>query len=281
MDATFERMRAIHARDPHVTIVDLLRNFGQGYAMTAGIAHATGENYVFMDSDLQLDPEDLPRLVEEFDKGFDIVSGMRADRRDPLKRKIGSYFANIVMRKMTSAPFTDFGCTYKIYRGALIRAMELGPYRTYTLLMLRCASRFREIPVHHHPRRYGKSGWTLGRLFAFMLGNVLALQGTFQTISAIAFVVGLLTCIRIALAWVLPGSILGAPVTNGLILNSLLLSTASLLMVIALVGEYVIRIHARQVSLPGYVVREVRKSWQPGRPEERAQSGVERGENAR
>jgi hypothetical protein len=268
-DRTYELLREIHARDAHVTVLDLLRNFGQGYAMTAGVAHATGQNFVFMDSDLQLDPEDLPKLLVEFDKGFDLVSGMRADRRDPIKRKLASWVANIVLRRITRAPFTDFGCTYKVYRGALIRAMQLGPFRPYTLLMLRCASRFKEVAVNHHPRRYGKSGWTFRRLSAFMLDNVLALEGTFQTISIVASVVGLLTFVRIALAMTYPGSILGAPITNGLILNALLLATAGLLMVVALVGEYVIRIHARQMSLPCYIVREVRAKKLPhGDPQE-------------
>jgi glycosyltransferase involved in cell wall biosynthesis len=270
-DGTLAKLREIHARSTHVTVVDLLRNFGQGYAMTAGVAHATGRNFIFMDSDLQLDPEDLPKLLEEFDKGYDVVSGVRANRRDPLKRKLGSWVANKVLRRLTRAPFTDFGCTYKIYRGALMNAMQLGPSRPYTLLMLRLASRFKEVQVGHHPRRYGKSGWSFPSLFNFMLGSFLLLERTFQIISVLAFVVAMLTFIRIALAWAVPGSLLGSPITNGLILNSLLLSTAALLVVQALVGEYVIRIHAHQLSLPGYIVRDVWR-WRVGTGEPSARA---------
>jgi glycosyltransferase involved in cell wall biosynthesis len=225
--------------------------------MAAGVAHATGNDFVFMDSDLQLDPEELPLLLTELDAGADLVSGARKNRQDPLHRRVFSLFGNLVLRRMTRAPFTDFGCTFKVYRGALIRAAELGPHRPYTNLLMRLASRFREVPVTHHPRRYGRSGWTFGKLFRFNLDHVLALEGLFQTISGVAFLIALLTFTRIAVAWVLPWSVLSSPVSTGLILNALLLATATLLVVNALVGEYVIRLYAGQQRMPAYVVREV------------------------
>src|SRR5581483_7785681 len=126
-DGTIARLKAIHARDAGVTVVDLLRNSGQVCAMAAGVAHATGEDFVFMDSDLQLDPEELPLLLAEFDKDADLVSGARKDRRDPIHRRVFSYFGNLILRRMTRAPFSDFGCTFKVYRGALIRGAQLGP----------------------------------------------------------------------------------------------------------------------------------------------------------
>ena len=74
-DATFAKLESLFARDPHVTtVMDLYRNAGQVAAMTAGLTHARGRAFVFMDSDLQLDPEELPLLVEAFDEGYDIVT---------------------------------------------------------------------------------------------------------------------------------------------------------------------------------------------------------------
>jgi len=263
-DGTFERLKAIHARDPHVTVLDLFRNSGQGNAMTAAIERARGRHFVFMDSDLQLDPEELPLLVAAFDEGNDVVSGARRERRDALSRRLFSALANVIMRRMTRAPFTDFGCTFKIYRGELIRAYEPGPRRPFTLYIMRGASRFKEVAVNHHPRKYGKSGWTLRKLWRFNLENFLgASEGTFQRVSFIAFAIAALTFLRIALAWLIPASILGQPVTTGLILNALLLATAALLGVLALVGEYVVRLHNRAFGGPRYIVREARLAWSP------------------
>lgn len=99
-DATFEKLKTIYDSDPNVTtVIDLFRNCGQLGAMTAGIANARGENFVFMDSDLQLNPEELPLLLAEFQKGVDIVSGYRKGRKDSVLRTIPSKIANMVIAK--------------------------------------------------------------------------------------------------------------------------------------------------------------------------------------
>ena len=117
-DATFEHLRKLFDAHSHVTtIIDRFRNFGQQSAMTAGLTHARGRAFVFIDSDLQLDPEELPLLITEFDKGFDIVSGCRKDRRDSFLRTIPSKLANSVMRRRVAGhKLTDFGCTFQPLR---------------------------------------------------------------------------------------------------------------------------------------------------------------------
>lgn len=262
-DGTLERLRAIHARDPDVTVVDLFRNSGQACAITAGIERATGANFVFMDSDLQLEPEELPSLLAAFDRGADVVSGVRRLRKDPLRRRLYSVLANWVMRRVARADLTDFGCTFKVFRGALIRAHEFGPRRPFNpVYVIRSAGRCCEVPVTHHPRRYGASGWTLSKLLRFNLENMLGLAvGAFQVVSGAAFVVACLTFARIALAWTFPGSILAGQPTTGLLLNAMLLATALIVALVALVGEYVVRLHGHQYAGPSYVVREVLAGW--------------------
>lgn len=257
-DGTLDKLRAIHARDPGVTVVDLFKNAGQTCAMAAGVERGRGENFLFIDSDLQLEPEDLPSLLVEFERGFDVVSGARRDRKDPLARRLPSWLANVIMRRMTGAPFTDFGCTFKLYRGALLRAFDLGPRRPMSLYVLRSAGRVKEVPVTHHPRRYGRSGWTFIKLFRFNLDNTIgASEGLFQQLSLLAGLVALLTLARIAYAFVAPGSVLLQPPTTGLLLNAMLLSTAGLLAVVAFVGELVVRLHKAEHAGPLYIVREV------------------------
>lgn len=254
-DGTWAKLCQIHERDPRTTVVDLFRNAGQCAAISAGIQEARGRDLVFMDSDLQLDPEDLPRLYEVFARGQDVVNGIRRERRDPLRRRIPSSFANLILRGVARVPFTDFGCSFQVMRGELVRAHGFGPYKPFNnVLVTRSAGRFQEIPVNHHERPYGESGWSTLALWRYLMDNVvLYAQGVFQWFSLIALGVALLTMMRIFL----PGSILGG-VSNGLLLNALLLASASVLAVVAFVGEYVLRTFAVHARGPLYVVRERR-----------------------
>jgi glycosyltransferase involved in cell wall biosynthesis len=254
-DDTWGRLVELHAGDPGLTVLNLFRNAGQCAAISAGISEARGRHFVFMDSDLQLDPEELPVLVSAFREGHDVVNGIRRERKDALRRRIPSLFANLILRRVAGVPFTDFGCTFQVMRGELVRAHGFGPWKPFNnVLVTRSAGRFTEVPVNHHDRKYGESGWTTLALWRYLMDNVvLYSQGLFQFFSTIALAVALLTLLRIFL----PGSILG-DVTNGLVLNALLLASASVLAVVAFVGEYVLRTFSLHARGPLYVVRERR-----------------------
>jgi glycosyltransferase involved in cell wall biosynthesis len=262
-DETWGRLVELHGKDPDLTIVNLFRNAGQCTAISAGIQEARGRHFVFMDSDLQLDPEELPLLVRTFREGNDVVNGIRRERRDLLRRRLPSLVANLLLRGVAGVPFTDFGCTFQLMRGELVRAHGFGPYKAFNnVLVTRSAGRFAEVPVSHHERPYGDSGWTTLALWRYLMDNVvLYSQGLFQFFSSVALVVALLTLVRIFL----PGSILGE-VTNGLLLNALLLSSALVLAVIAFVGEYVLRTFSVHARGPLYVVRERRPARRRAAP---------------
>jgi len=258
-DKTFEKLKAIYERDPKVTtIVDLFRNVGQLVAMTAGITQARGKHFVFIDSDLQLDVEELPLLVAELDKGFDIVSGYRKDRKDSLMRKLSSKVANLIMRKVSGHNISDFGCTFKIYDGRLIRAFEFGLYKKFqTAYVYSRAKTCKEIPVTHRPRKYGKSGWTFKSLFSFLMDNLVGMSHRpFQWLSLICLFFTGLFSIRVLLACFVPFSIL-PEVTPGLILNVILLHLLIMLSVLAAIGEYTIRNHSTLQNYPLYIIREI------------------------
>ena len=258
-DGTFERLKAIYDADPRVTtIIDLYRNAGQTSAMTAGLTHARGRALVFMDSDLQLDPEDLPLLVVEFDQGCDIVSGYRKHRRDSLSRRISSKLANVVMRKVAGHELSDFGCTYKIYDAKLVRAFEFGPFKPWrTAYVFSRAGSCEEVPVNHHPRRYGESGWTFRKLLAFYMDHLVGVsERPFQLISAVCLFLALLFLVRIFSAWLVPVSIL-PEVTLGMVLNAIALNLVILLGVLATIGEYVMRNFLIAQRYPAYVIKKV------------------------
>ncbi len=258
-DGTFEKLKAIYERDPRVgAVADLFRNTGQVCAMSCGISLARGRHFIFMDSDLQLDPEELPRLIDAFDEGHDIVSGYREKRKDSLLRTLPSRVANVIMRRVARHRLRDFGCTFKVYRGELVRAFGFGPYKPWqTAYVFAQAGRVKEIPVRHHPRRHGKSGWSLLRLSAFLMDHLVGVSyRPFQLLSALCFLGALLLVARIVAAWALPFSLL-PEVTPGLILNALALHLLVSLAVLSAIGEYVIRNFATLRRDPTYVIREV------------------------
>jgi glycosyltransferase involved in cell wall biosynthesis len=261
-DGTFARLKSIYDTDPNVTaVIDLYRNAGQVNAMTAGLTHTRGKAIVFIDSDLQLDPEELPLLVEEFDKGYDIVSGYRKNRRDPLRRRIPSMLANLVMRRVARHKLRDFGCTFKIYDARLVRAFELGPFKPWvTAYIFARARSCKEIPITHHPRKYGKSGWTLRKLVSFYMDHLVGLsERPFQWMSALCLAFAFLFVVRIGFAWAVPVTVL-PEVTTGMILNAVALSLLVTLAVLSAIGEYVMRNFLMTQKYPAYVVREIHQN---------------------
>jgi glycosyltransferase involved in cell wall biosynthesis len=171
-DETFAIASAIAARDPHLRIIKLRKNFGQTPAFSAGIDHARGEIIITMDGDLQNDPADIPKLLNKLDEGFDVVVGWRYRRQDALfTRKIPSVLANRIIGKVTGIPIHDNGCSLKAFRGEIARDMPL--YSDMHRFMPAAASTngamIAEIQVAHHPRRYGESKYGLSRIYKVVL----------------------------------------------------------------------------------------------------------------
>lgn len=257
-DATFERLRAIFERDSHVRVaMDLFRNAGQQAAITAAITAARGNAIVLMDSDLQLEPAELPRLVAEFDKGYDVVSGYRANRKDSFWRVIPSKLANMIMRRASQSTFRDFGCTFKIYNAKLVRGFEYGPFHVFSNVdLIAKAQRCLEVPVTHYPRKYGASGWTFHKLWTYNMDNVVKLsQRPFQWLAAACVATSLLFLVRILAGPFTAFRVLDQ-VTNGLILNALVIVLLILLAVLSLIGEFTIRCFLNLQKDPAYIVRE-------------------------
>jgi glycosyltransferase involved in cell wall biosynthesis len=258
-DKTWEKLRAIFDADPHVTaIIDLFKNTGQANARTPAVMLSQGKAVVLIDSDLQLDPEELPRIVAKFDEGHDIVSGYRENRKDRLTRTLPSRLANVIMRKASASNLRDFGCTFKVYDGRLARAFDFGPFKPWRAVpVIAMARRIAEVPVSHHPRRYGKSGWTFKKLFAHNMDNLVQLsQRPFQILAALCAFLALLFVSRLVAVQVLPFSILPR-VTSGLVLNAVVLSLLIIVSVLCVIGEFVIRNFSALQRRPAFVIREI------------------------
>lgn len=260
-DATFEKLENIYEQDKEVTaVIDLFGNVGQANAKTPGLPEATGNALVLIDSDLQLDPEELTILVEKYREGFDLVSGVRKKRQDSLLRIIPSRIANSLMRKASKSQLTDFGCTFKIYNMKLVRGFDFDRFNPWRMLpVVSHASRIAEVGVTHHPRKYGKSGWTLQKLFAYNMETIVNLsERPFQYIAILFALLTLVLVARVIIGISFPGSILKAT-SNGLILNAVAISFLSTLAVLSLIGEFVIRIFSSSQKKPAYIIRTIHR----------------------
>ena len=171
-DRTFPLLQEIAQRDPHLRVVKFRRNFGQSAAMGAGFELARGEVIVTMDGDLQNDPRDIPMVVEELQKGYDVVSGWRKNRKDKLIiRKVPSKIANRLIRQTTQVTLHDTGCSLKAYRREVVDKISLyGELHRFIPALARVeGARIGEVVVNHHERKFGKSKYNLTRTFRVIM----------------------------------------------------------------------------------------------------------------
>jgi len=171
-DGTWDKLRECANRYPCLRLVRLRRNFGQTAAMSAGFHSARGKVLVTLDADLQNDPDDIPKLLEKVDEGFDVVSGWRTHRKDPfLSRRLPSMLANTLISKITGVALHDYGCTLKAYRREVVDNLHLygEMHRFIPALASWVGCALAEIPVKHHPRRYGNSKYGISRTMRVLL----------------------------------------------------------------------------------------------------------------
>jgi len=165
-DDTWARIAAAAAGDARVHGLRLGRNVGQTAAMMAGFDHARGRAVVSLDGDLQNDPRDIPALLAKLDEGYDLVCGWRQQRQDKfLLRKVPSWVANRIIRRLTGVQITDNGCSLKAYRRDLLDRISLyaEQHRFIPALSANVGARITEMPVRHHARRFGESKYGISR----------------------------------------------------------------------------------------------------------------------
>jgi glycosyltransferase involved in cell wall biosynthesis len=149
---------------PNVLILRFEKNTGQSAALYAGIRAARGQTIVMIDSDLQNDPADIPRLLEEISRGADLVCGYRAKRKDTITKRLTSRIANFVRSRFTKDHVRDTGCTLKAMRRECVSALVpfKGMHRFIPALIKGAGYRLVEIPVNHRPRRFGQTKYGFG-----------------------------------------------------------------------------------------------------------------------
>jgi glycosyltransferase involved in cell wall biosynthesis len=166
-DASFAALTRLHAAADNVTVVRLRRNFGKAAALATGFRHAEGDVVVTIDADLQDDPAEIPRLLAKLDEGYDLVSGWKAQRRDPLTRRIPSRIFNRVVGRVSGLRLHDLNCGLKAYRANVVRSLRIYGelHRFLPVLAHDRGYRVAELAVNHRPRAHGRSRYGVERYF--------------------------------------------------------------------------------------------------------------------
>jgi len=165
-DESWEVIESMHQIDSRFAGLKLRRNYGKSAALALGFERADGKYVVTMDADLQDDPAEIPGLIALLETGYDLVSGWKKKRQDPLSKRLPSRFFNFVTRRIAGIPLHDFNCGLKAYRNEVVKSVRLhGELHRYIPLLAAWEgyTRITEKVVQHHPRRHGQTKFGLER----------------------------------------------------------------------------------------------------------------------
>ncbi|MGH1365484.1 MAG: glycosyltransferase family 2 protein [Calditrichia bacterium] len=202
-DGSDELLRSLSAEYPHLKALIFRRNYGKSPALSEGFREARGKFVITMDGDLQDDPKEIPNLLAKLDEGYDLVSGWKKKRHDPLSKRLPSKLFNYIVSRAAKLDLNDFNCGLKAYRNEVVKDLQVYGELHRFLPFLANAKGYRvsEIPVQHHPRVHGVSKYGAKRYLngAFDLMTVLFLTRfrtsplhIFGTIGLMSFLTGFL-----------------------------------------------------------------------------------------
>lgn len=268
-DESLSVLRELARRDSRVRVIALRRNYGQTPAMSAGIHAARGDVLIPMDADMQNDPADIKRLLNKLDEGYDVVSGWRKDRHDPLiTRKVPSRIANWLISKIGGVPLHDYGCSLKAYRRESLADVHLygEMHRFIPIYASWSGARVTEIPVEHHPRTMGKSKYGLSRTIKVVFDLMtIKFMASYQTKPlyvfgwagllsfAVSFLCAVLAFLMKYASWPHHADFVQTPLP---VMTMVLLVMGVQFFLMGLLAEMLVRTYHESQAKPIYAVRE-------------------------
>ena len=259
-DGTRAILQRLHSKDPNVKVIVFNRNYGQHAAVVAGFERAGGEIIVTLDGDLQNPPEEIPKLLEKIQEGYDVVGGWREGRQDSLMRRLPSFLINQVTSLIVGVKMKDYGCMLRAYRREVVericQCQEISSF--IPVLANFFAGSVVEIPVAHSPRTSGRSKYTPFRLLRL---NFDLLTGfSLLPIQAVSFAGILISFLGVGFAVFLAVRrlLVGPEVEGVFTLFAILFFFVGLqILALGLIGEYIGRIYMEVRRRPRYVIKEV------------------------
>jgi polyisoprenyl-phosphate glycosyltransferase len=258
-DHTSAMVRAASAADPRVKLVRFSRNYGQEAAVQAGILHTSGRWIVQMDGDLQNPPEELDKLLAKRDEGYEIVYGVRTNRRDPLHRVLASRMMLWFMRSVLDVELPEDVTTFRVIEGGTARLIAGLPEKKkfFSALAVWTGARATSVSVEHAARTRGVTKYNLGKLvnhtFDLMVGfstrplRIIGVGGALIALLGLGFGV-----FRIA------QKLLGADITMGYtsLFSAIVILGGLQLIALSVIGEYIARIFIQTQDRPLYIIAE-------------------------
>src|ERR1041384_1618341 len=265
-DGSVRVMQDLRQRDRRVKIIRFRRNYGKSAALSVGFTHADGNIIITMDADLQDDPDEIPNLVSEIKKGYDLVSGWKKKRHDPLTKTIPSRFFNFVTSILTGIRIHDFNCGLKAYRKEVAKEVKVyGELHRYIPVLAHdLGYKIGEVKVQHRSRKYGKTKFGTGRFWKGFLDLVTVIFTT-RYLQRPLHLFGFWGMCFVIAGIAIDGYLVYAKFTQGVALSNWPLFTGGILMIIVgvqfvsvgLLGELISR--TRSSSEREYSIREIWK----------------------
>ena len=211
-DGTFQTLKSLKPQYPRLKALRFRKNYGKSPALAEGFKAAQGERVITMDADLQDDPAEIPALLAKLDEGYDMVSGWKKERHDPITKTVPSKLFNLVTSLMSGIRLHDFNCGLKAYRKVVVESLQVYGelHRFLPVLAHWHGFRVGELVVKHHPRKFGRTKFGLARFFNgfFDLMTVLFLTRfrttplhIFGMIGMAAFTLGFLIELYLTVMW--------------------------------------------------------------------------------
>lgn len=246
-DGTDSILKELKPQFPELRAIIFRKNYGKSAALSEGFKFARGEIVITMDSDLQDDPAEISNLLKKLDEGFDLVSGWKKKRHDPLSKTIPSRLFNLVTSMLSGIRLHDFNCGLKAYRRNVLNEIQVYGelHRFIPVLAHWHGFKVSEIPVQHYPRKYGKSKFGITRFFYGFLDLITVLFLTryrtsplhvFGMMGLLAFSLGIIIEIYMTIIWLMGQGIGRRPL---FFLGILLIIVGAQFIVLGLLGEMI------------------------------------------
>ncbi len=266
-DRSLEVLTQLGAKDPRVRVVEFNRNYGQHAAVFAGLEHSRGDVVVTLDADLQNPPEEIPTLLAKIDEGFEVVGGVRRQRRDNIFRKMASRAVNRLMWKMTGVKISDYGCMLRAYRREIVDHVtgcsEISSF--IPALANSFAKRVAEVEVRHEERHEGRSRYNVFRLVSLMFDLVTGFSMVpIRWLTYFGLMVSVLG-LGFSLFLLIRRLIVGPEVEGVFTLFAILFFfVGAQFLAFGLLGEYIGRIYGEARRRPRFVIRKLHQQATPG-----------------
>ena len=259
-DESWNVIRDLQASNPRLRGINLMRNYGQHAALLAGIQASRGAVVVTMDDDMQTPPEEIPKLLTTLEGGFDLVYGTREHEQHGLFRNLCSVTAKKLLNRLLGIRVATSITSYKAFRSELRSsfASQTGPVVFIDAILCWATTRIGTVGVRHEPRLQGPSGYNFKKLIRHTVNMVTSFsQVPLQIASFIGLATmlfGFLLFLYVLLDFVFQGN----PVKGFTFLSAAItLFSGVQLFVLGVIGEYLARMHQKNIGMPAYSVRDI------------------------